>query len=530
MRPAQRIAHGFSASIRARGCGTRAPSLRRRTDVFTNLDAARDRAPGPFPPCFPARVRRCYPTAPVHFNSRKRFGVSLVAALLLTLLQAAAFAHDVPEDTTIRMFIKPEGFRLHVLARVQMASINDIDWPLQKVTGYLDLPKIDPFLRDAGTMWISDYMDVYENGRKIGPPEVASVRIVPDGDLSFEDTYEAAVAHMKGEKIPESTNLFPLQGLLDVMFDYKITSPEASFAIDPRFDRLGVRVTTNLKFIRANGAVRAFEYVGLPGVVRLDPSWFEASRRFVQMGFFHLLASPETLLLLICLAVPFRRAQRLVLPVALFTAAYSITFVASTIFNMAPDVLWFQPFVSLLLACAIFYVGIENILGARLDRRWAVALVSGLAYGFAFAGAVQTMVQFAGAHPTVSILAFTLGIDAAMATVVLLTTLGLALFFRFVAEERVGTIVISALVAHTAWHWMGARYTDFRKYPLHLPPLDLLLLASVLRWLMAGVVLAAIVWIVRSIGAGGDQGSGVYGGTGLHGDAEERRNLYQPTK
>ena len=107
--------------------------------------------------------------------------IATLAALFLAVWTAAPAAHDIPADTTIRMFMKPDGDRLHMLVRVQMMSINDIDWPLQKVTGYLDIPRVEPFLRDASTMWIGDYVDVYENGRKLPYPDVASVRLVQIG-------------------------------------------------------------------------------------------------------------------------------------------------------------------------------------------------------------------------------------------------------------------------------------------------------------------------------------------------------------
>jgi hypothetical protein len=43
---------------------------------------------------------------------------------------------------------------------------------------------------------------------------------------------------------------------------------------------------------------------------------------------------------------------------------------------------------------------------------------------------------------------------------------------------------------------MAERYANLRRYPIKWPALDLLLLASVLRWLMAGVILAAVVWLI----------------------------------
>jgi hypothetical protein len=448
-----------------------------------------------------------------------RAATILAAVVFLLALPSSPSAHDIPADTTIRMFIKPDGHLLHVLARVQMASINDIDWPTHK-DGYLDLPRVDQFLRDAGTMWISDYMDLYEGNRKLNFPDVASVRLVTDDDPSFSDTYQAAADHMAGAKIPDDTKLFPLQGFLDVMFDYKIISPESSFSINPRFDRLGLQVTTVLKFTRANGAVRSFEYVGLPGLVRLDPSPGDAIWRFTQMGFFHLLGASEAVLFLLCLAMPFRRARGLAPAVAAFAVAFSLTLLATAAYHMAPGELWFQPFIATVLPLSIFYVAIENILGARVERRWAVALIFGLAYGFSFASSLQTMLQFAGSHPTISIVAYNAGLVVALLALVVLMVPAFEILFRFVAEERIGTIVLSAIVAHTAWHSLVARYAEVRRYPLHWPDFNLMLLASVLRWAMVAVVLAAAVWAIGLLRT--SRVNGGYRESGLTGETEKR--------
>ena len=47
----------------------------------------------------------------------------------------------------------------------------------------------------------------------------------------------------------------------------------------------------------------------------------------------------------------------------------------------------------------------------------------------------------------------------------------LGLLFRYVVAERMGTIILSAIVAHTAWHWMmsggaACRGSSGRRSPL----------------------------------------------------------------
>ena len=58
-------------------------------------------------------------------------------------------------------------------------------------------------------------------------------------------------------------------------------------------------------------------------------------------------------------------------------------------------------------------------------------------------------------------------------------------------------IVLSALIAHTAWHWMADRFADLRKFPL--PALDAAAAASLMRWAMAAIVVAVLIWLADGI-------------------------------
>ncbi|MEO8719092.1 MAG: HupE/UreJ family protein [Burkholderiales bacterium] len=70
---------------------------------------------------------------------------------------------------------------------------------------------------------------------------------------------------------------------------------------------------------------------------------------------------------------------------------------------------------------------------------------------------MQETLQFAGAHLLTSLLAFNLGVEAGQILVLLMLIPALHLLFTRVVRERLGTIVLSALVAHVAWHWMADR-------------------------------------------------------------------------
>ncbi len=63
--------------------------------------------------------------------------------------------------------------------------------------------------------------------------------------------------------------------------------------------------------------------------------------------------------------------------------------------------------------------------------------------------------------------------------------------------ERAGVIILSALIAHTGWHWMLERGEQLRRFPL--PNLDAALLASAMRGLIAVIVLGVLVWLLNGV-------------------------------
>ena len=164
----------------------------------------------------------------------------------------------------------------------------------------------------------------------------------------------------------------------------------------------------------------------------------------------------DHLLFLLCLVIPFRKFRTLVLIATAFTVAHSITLIASA-FGLAPSALWFPPFIETLVAGSIVYMAMENVIGAAPRRRWVMAFGFGLVHGFGFSFALQQQLQFAGGHLLTSLLAFNLGVELGQVLVLLLIIPILELLFRFIVVERAGTILLSVLVAHIAWHWMWER-------------------------------------------------------------------------
>ncbi len=250
-----------------------------------------------------------------------------------------------------------------------------------------------------------------------------------------------------------------------------------------------------MRFLPPGGAERAFDIHGDPGIVRLDPRWHQAAFLFVKDGFFHILDGIDHLLFLLCLVIPFRQARPLLFVVTSFTVAHSITLIASA-FDMAPGALWFPPLIETLIARRSSTWGSRtssppppwrrpmprsaqaSAVGRRLtaavvdhlclrSRAWlrvfvcparAVA-VCGAASADVAAGVQRRRRDRAGSRA---------GGHVASARV--------ALPLRR-AGTRSGTIILSALVVHTAWHWLIDRGDRLRQYQFDWPAFDTLFLA-----------------------------------------------------
>jgi len=402
-------------------------------------------------------------------------------------------AHDIPATVLVRAFVRPEGDRLRLLVRVPLEALRDFKFPVRG-PGYLDIARADSLLPDAARLWITGYVELFEGDVRLGHERIVATRISLPSDRSFA-TYARAIEHLTTPPLPPATDLPWQQAMADVLFEYPISSDRSRFSIRPEWAHLGVRTTTVLRFLPPDGAERAFEYVGSPGLVRLDPRWHQAALSFISLGFYHILDGIDHLLFVFCLVIPFRRPRPLVAIVTSFTVAHSITLMASA-FGLAPSALWFPPLIEMLIALSIVYMALENIVGPKLQRRWLIAFGFGLVHGFGFSFALRDSLQFAGSHLLTSLFAFNVGVELGQIAVLLVAIPALALLFRHVVAERMGTIVLSAIVAHTAWHWMTDRASVLREYHFQWPVFDAALLASAMRGAMLMLIVAAAAWLL----------------------------------
>ena len=417
-----------------------------------------------------------------------------LVALALAATPVSQSAHEIPADVTIRAFVAPAGDWMRILVRVPVTSMRDVVFPVYG-PGYVDIEGATALLPDQAKIWIADYLTVFEDGGPLPVPTVSDTRISLPSDPSFA-SFVGALGHFSDPPVRPGVDLVLEQAVMDVLLTVPISDEGARFSLDARWAHLGLQTSTVLRFVPATGAERVFQYDGDPGLVHLDPRWHQAFLSFVKLGFTHILEGLDHLLFLLCLVIPVRRLWPLVSVVTAFTVAHSITLVAAAT-GLAPTGLWFPPLIETLIAASIVYMALENIVGGGLERRWLWAFGFGLVHGFGFSFVLSETLQFAGRHLPTSLLAFNVGVELGQLLVVALMVPALALVLRRLPSERVGVVILSALVAHTGWHWVVDRGSRFLAYNLAIPRLDGAFATILLDWLFLGLISAGAAWLLH---------------------------------
>ena len=413
---------------------------------------------------------------------------------LLFCLPLAAQAHEIPGNVRVDVLVQPVDGEVRVLLRVPLAAMRDVDFA-SRGPGYLDLGRVAGQLEEAARLWLLGDFALYADGEVLAPPALDAVRVALPDDAAFADP-GSAYAAVLSRRLPESVNVYWEQALLDVALTYaNPAGPQARFQVEPTFARLGISTLTRIVFVPTDGGPRVLTLAGDPGRLSLDPGSGEVFGRFLGNGAAHVLDGMDHLLFLLALAIPLQRIRSLVVVVTAFTLAHSLTLGAAAL-GLVPAGLWFPPLVEMLIAATIFYMAIENLFQPSFQRRWLVAFGFGLVHGFGFSFALRESLQLAGDHLLTSLAAFNIGIELGQIAVLLVTVPVLRVLGRRL-PQRIPAIVISALVAHTAWHWLLERWETFAAYEIVLPPVDAALAAAAMRWMMLLLSAVLVVWLVR---------------------------------
>lgn len=431
-----------------------------------------------------------------------RYLVVILALVVLILFAAGpARAHDTPDEFVIRTFVKPDGKQLNVLIRMPLSILLNMDLP-KRGPGFLDLAQIEPALARSGEA-VAREVVFFEDGQRLVPTPLAR-RISIPADKSFE-SYDAALAHLQDEPLPENTDVFWNQGFFDLWLHYPIRSAESDFALQLQMaPEIQKRAHLLIRFLPPGGLDRAYDVAGNGDRILLDPRWHQAAWTFTSTGFLHVLDGIDHLLFLLCLVIPFCRGRLrpLITIVTSFTIAHSITLIAAA-YNLTPAGPWFLPLVETLIAASIVYMALENILAAAipatgaagaettgkaersitsqpiLQRRWLITGAFGLVHGVGFSYGLQQSFQLAGDHLLLSLLSFNVGVELAQVVVLVLAVVALRFLAHRVGREQILAIILSALLAHTGWHWILERGQQLRL--VEWPALDAAMVVTLAR-------------------------------------------------
>ena len=349
-------------------------------------------------------------------------------------------------------FVKPQGERLHLLVRVPLALMPNLDLP-RRGQGFIDLAGVDRHL-DRAQAATARAIEIRAGGAPLAAPLRSSRRVTPPSDRSFE-SYAQALALIEGPPLHPGIDVPWNRGYLDFHFEYPISSERSDFTLSMNAASSD-KLTLDVRFLPPGGAERIYVLRGAAGPVALDPSWHYAAWMFVKSGVQHIVGGIDHLLFLLCLVLPFRRlGWSLVGVVTAFTVAHSITLICAA-YGLVPAGAWFPPLVETLIAASIVYMAAENILGPSLPRRWLVTAVFGLVHGFGFSFALAEELQFAGGHLVLSLLAFNVGIEIGQLAFIA----GVLPLLAWLAS-RYATLGVSGVVALIASYWMVERALVF---------------------------------------------------------------------
>ena len=98
-----------------------------------------------------------------------------------------------------------------------------------------------------------------------------------------------------------------------------------------------------------------------------------------------------------------------------------------------------------------------------------------------------------------SLLSFNLGVEFGQLFILLLVLPMLNLLFKYVVMEKVGMILLSALVAHSGWHWMTERSGRLLAYQFEWPEINGAFFIELMRWGMLAIIIAAASWLMYEL-------------------------------
>ena len=416
----------------------------------------------------------------------------VLAAVLFAPRAALANGSDLPPEITLEGYIKPEGGHLRQLVRIPLVFLQPFNLP-KRGPGYIDLAKVDPVLRAAAAA-AAEQIQLREDGALL-VPTVRETRISVLSDRSFQ-SYDAALAHVRGPPLPVHTDFFWNQGFFDAELEYPIRSADGRFSIHTNvMPGLGLRVKLQLAFLPEGKSPRRYVLSGGSGWVALDPRWYDAAWFFVRHGSSDAV-SLERFVFLICLLAPFMHWRGVLALVLVLSALQALTLTATAL-GAVPNTRWLAEIADVGTAAATLLAAIANLGAPSERRRWLMAGMVGSLGGFVLGISFADLRQFAGSHVGVALVSFDFAMVLAEVVAAAVAWSAMRLLAR-VLGARLAIVVLSAIIGHQAWHWMLERGHEFAHALEHADyaGLHAAVIISVL-WTLPALFVGAGAWLAK---------------------------------
>jgi hydrogenase/urease accessory protein HupE len=174
---------------------------------------------------------------------------------------------------------------------------------------------------------------------------------------------------------------------------------------------------------------------------------------FLLLGVEHIMLGFDHLAFLFALLIAGGALREAIKIITSFTVAHSITLAMATLEVIDIPASVVEP----LIAASIIYVGLENILRSKIERRWLLTFAFGLVHGFGFASALRELGVGAGVKAVAPLLSFNLGVEIGQIAVAALV---LPLIWKLRQQPRFVIHYVPAcsiLVALAGGYWLWDR-------------------------------------------------------------------------
>ncbi len=201
---------------------------------------------------------------------------------------------------------------------------------------------------------------------------------------------------------------------------------ELGFACPGALDTVGVHLYVFNEFgpdhsvlakITRQGKTREFVFTAARTDFRSSPEDARLVARvlsFLVLGIEHIFTGYDHVLFVVGLLVIWRGAVNILKIITAFTVAHSLTLILAVLGVVTLP----SRLVESVIALSIAYVGIENIFVKRLEGRWRLAFVFGLAHGFGFAAVLREM-GLPSEGLVLALLSFNVGVELGQMAIVL---------------------------------------------------------------------------------------------------------------